>query len=287
MIVSLLLLIILLLESFFTVGLSVILVSIVLIGLGAFRKESRVNFKTVRDIVEGTSKSLISILPICAAAGVIVACIGGTSLDFKFSLQLMDMVGKSIALILMFAGIACYILGMGMPPLPAYLVVVVIIAPLLFPMGIKPLAVHMFVFYFSMTAMVTPPVAPSIFVTAPMAGSTLWRAGWEAIRLGNACYIVPFLFIYDYSLLMIGGPMKILAGLALAVVVIAAICFALSRYGLTHATWVESIAAIIGAMLVFFPIGGVAGSVLGGCLLVMVATYQVLKWWKLASGKCA
>jgi TRAP-type uncharacterized transport system fused permease subunit len=101
------------------------------------------------------------------------------------------------------------LLGMGMPTVGVYIIMATLIAPALVKIGIPPMAAHMFVLYFGIMSMVTPPVALAAFAAANIGGADPNRTGWTAARIGWAAYIVPFLFVFSPSLLMHGEPLVV------------------------------------------------------------------------------
>ena len=103
----------------------------------------------------------------------------------------------------MLTAVAGIVLGMGMPTTPSYIVMVSLLVPALIKLGAIPPAAHMFAFYFAILSAITPPVALAVFAAAGLAKTT-WGTGWEAVRVAAPAYIVPFMFVYEPSLLMIG-----------------------------------------------------------------------------------
>jgi TRAP-type uncharacterized transport system fused permease subunit len=101
------------------------------------------------------------------------------------------------------------VLGLGLPTVGVYIIMATLIAPALVKVGITPMAAHMFLLYFGVMSMVTPPVALSAFAAANIAGADVDKTGWTATRIGWAAYIVPFLFALSPSLLMQGSPLTI------------------------------------------------------------------------------
>ena len=277
-------LVFLLFTSRFSPALAVSLTSLALMFLAMFRKATRPGFRQIQDVVRGTATALVDIAPICAGAGLIMGAVGMTSLDFRISTELTAMAGGSAFGIWFFAALASLILGMGLPTLPAYIIVVLIIVPALTSVGFAPLVIHMFVFYFGLAAMVTPPICLAVYVAAPMAGSTIWRVGLSAIRLGIATYLVPFLFAYYPSLLLIGDIRDTAFRFVLTVIATGGLCFALARFGLTRANWGEVIIALAGACLLVLP-DVPYGIIMGVGLLALVAMYQIMKWLRVRQCK--
>jgi TRAP-type uncharacterized transport system fused permease subunit len=99
--------------------------------------------------------------------------------------------------------ITCMILGMGLPSIPAYLITATIAAPALIQLGIAPIAAHMFVFYYAMFANLTPPVALASFAAAGVSGGDPMETGYQSVKLAIAGFIVPYMFVYNNSLLLI------------------------------------------------------------------------------------
>lgn len=117
---------------------------------------------------------------------------------------------------------ACLVLGMGMPTLPAYLIIVLVLGPVVKGLGVDTLAVHMFVFYFGVLSAITPPVAIGAFAAAPIAGASPMRTAFVAVRLAVIGFIIPFIFVYEPSLLLmldfeISAFMRVCVALTLAI----------------------------------------------------------------------
>ncbi|MEE8332843.1 MAG: TRAP transporter large permease subunit, partial [Alphaproteobacteria bacterium] len=108
-------------------------------------------------------------------------------------------------LLLVLTALVCIILGMGMPSAVIYIVLSVIAAPALIEAGVVKMSAHMFLFYFGMLSMITPPVCLATIAAASVAGTPLWKTGWAGVRLGFIAYLVPFLFVYQPALIFEGS----------------------------------------------------------------------------------
>ena len=93
---------------------------------------------------------------------------------------------------------------MGMPTTPAYIVMVALLVPAIIKLGVVTPAAHMFAFYFAILSAITPPVALAVFAAAGLAKADLWQSGWAAMNDRRAGLIVPFMFVYEPALLLIG-----------------------------------------------------------------------------------
>ena len=98
---------------------------------------------------------------------------------------------------------------MGMPTVAVYILLAVLVAPAMTELGIVPLAAHLFIFYFGMMSMVTPPICMACFAAATIAESDPMKTGMAGMRLSIVALIVPFLFVLEPSLLFMGKPLHI------------------------------------------------------------------------------
>jgi TRAP-type uncharacterized transport system fused permease subunit len=105
---------------------------------------------------------------------------------------------------------------MGMPTTAIYLLVATLAAPPLIKLGVNPLAAHLFVFYFGLVSLITPPVAIAAFVAANLAGSKPMETAVQAVRLGWTALVVPFMFVMSPNLIMQGKPINVLIAVATA-----------------------------------------------------------------------
>jgi len=268
-----------------TVRQNLMISTALLLVTGSIRKDTRPTFEALRRAVINTAKGLVEIGPVCAAAGIIIGCVSMTCLDYKFSAGITDIAGQNLFPLLLLATIACFILAMGMPTLPAYILVVMLVAPTLISLGIPPIAVHMFIFYQALAGMITPPICLNVYAVAPMVNSSIWQIGISAIVNGAARYVIPFFFIYRPGLLMIGSATDILVDIFLCFVVIIALSFAQSRYALIQAKWLEIFIALVGAFLLIEPLAGfpIPSQIIGAVLLVLALISQVVRFFRTRS----
>ena len=179
--------------------------------VGLALRSSNINLATVKTFLQNVAQTLIPIILIGGAAGIIVGVLNITGLGFNLTLGLTD-IGNQYGLLVMLllTGLVAIILGMGMPTAAVYIVLSVVLAPAVIEMGVPILAAHLFIFYFGLLSMITPPVAVASFVAAGIAKASLWRTSFTAIKLGIAAYLLPFLFVFNDSLLFKGSGFEIL-----------------------------------------------------------------------------
>ena len=177
-----------------------------------FRKQSRKSILSLHNLIAVLRDAgIASIIPgvACACAGIIIGSLGLTGVGLRLSSVILDFAGGNLFLLLVLAAMASYLLGMGVGSIASYLMVAVLIAPALIQLGVPEMAAHFFVFYMSIAAFITPPVAIGVFVAAGIAGSSPWESAWIAVRLAILGYIVPFIFVYQPALLMQGPWLQI------------------------------------------------------------------------------
>ncbi len=154
-------------------------------------------------LVEG-ARNTLAVAMACACAGIVIGCVTITGLGIVFTQLVVALSHNSLILALVLTALAGIVLGMGMPTTPSYIVMVSLLVPALIKLGAVTPAAHMFAFYFAILSAITPPVALAVFAAAGLARTNMWQAGWESMRVAAPAYIVPFMFVYEPSLLMIG-----------------------------------------------------------------------------------
>lgn len=187
------------------------LISTVLLwGFSLFKRETRMGPKKVLDALFTVAKSLPGVTIPCAAAGLIISSVVYTSLATKAGKLFIQLSQGNLLLSLLAIMVVCVILGMGMPTVSSYIIVSMLLVPTIVEMGVPLLAAHMFAFYFALLSFVTPPVAMSAYTAAGLTGADPAKTGWQAFKLTFAGFVVPFIFVFDQSLLFQGSLIWIL-----------------------------------------------------------------------------
>ncbi len=150
------------------------------------------------------SAGLISaqLVVIVGAVGIVIGVLNLTGVGLRFASLLSSLAEDQLIISLILMAIACLLLGMGMPTVPAYLIIVLVMGPSLQKLGVPIVHTHMFVLYFGVLSAITPPVALAAFAAAPIAGSSPMATALEASRLALPGFVIPFAFIYQPALLL-------------------------------------------------------------------------------------
>jgi TRAP transporter 4TM/12TM fusion protein len=185
-------------------------------------------------MMRDTALSVLNLFMIGAAAGIIIGALNYSGLGFGLTLSLVHMAGGSLIALLILSGIACIILGMGMPTVGVYILLATLVAPALIQMHITPMAAHMFILYYGCLSMITPPVCIGAFAAANLAGADPMRTGYAAMRFGWTVFVIPFLFVFSPTLLMMGNPVFVLIDFVTAVVGVWLISATMMGYSVRH-----------------------------------------------------
>jgi TRAP transporter 4TM/12TM fusion protein len=237
-----------------------------------FKRRSRLTVKKFLLLLEAAGESLIEIGAVVGAAGLIIGVMSVSGLGFSFSMALTELAGGNMFVLLLLAAVSTTFLGMGMPVLPAYVLVSILVVPALTKMGMVPLCAHMFVFYYAVLSFLTPPICLSVYAAASIAKSKLMPTAFQALRLGIVAYIVPFIFAYSPTLLLIGTPAKVILSFILAILGVIMLSAGVEGYLFRDLKWFDRILAILGGMGVMIPLGWAEG--LGGAIILILLFRQ-------------
>ncbi|MEK7820184.1 MAG: DUF3394 domain-containing protein, partial [Pseudomonadota bacterium] len=192
-----------------------------------------------------------------------------------FTNVVVEVARNSLLLALVVTAAAGIILGMGMPTTPAYIVMVSLLVPALIKLGAIAPAAHMFAFYFAILSAITPPVALAVYAAAALAKTDLWQAGWAAMKVGAAGFIVPFMFVYEPSLLLIGDWTDSAMAFVSATIGTMALAAALQGYLFGPTPLWQRVALFVAALLLIKP--GLVTDAIGLAILLGVVAVQRLE----------
>lgn len=237
-----------------------------------FNREHRMGLKEIIEALELGFKNALSVAIACAVVGIVVGVSTMTGFGSKLAGSIINWSGGNLLLTLLFTMIACIILGLGMPSIPAYILTATMAAPALGKLGVEPVVAHFFVFYFAMMANVTPPVALAAFAAAGISGGDVNKTGVAAFKLASAGFLIPYMFVLNPSLLGISDSLvTVLLAAVTAFAGVLSLAGGLEGWLLTRANLLQRIMLLAGALFLIKP-GGVTdfiGFALIGAVLVM------------------
>lgn len=174
-------------------------------GLVIGYRGQRPTWRDALGAIGATGYAVRDIVMIVAAAGLVIGILNVTGLGFALTIALVNIGGGDVVVLLLLSALISIVLGMGMPTVGVYVLLATLVAPALIEVGVPKIAAHLFVLYFGMMSMITPPIALAAFTAASLAGAPPMRTGLMAVRYGWSAYIVPFLFVAAPGLLFIGS----------------------------------------------------------------------------------
>ena len=268
------------------------------LAICALRWSKQLRWNSLKDAFAMGSKYALAVGAAGAAVGIVVGVITLTGVTFRlgfmvtqgaletvdsiqamFSFLPFNLIGDgstgpslfavdeaTLFISLLFIAISCVLMGAGLPTTALYIMLQAIATPALANLGVEPLAAHLFVLYYGVLADLTPPVCVSAYAAGGIAGANPFKTGTTAFRLGNAKVMVPFVFVYAPTMLIVIGDFDILEYLSVVGTCIAGIM-------------------LLGAALTGFmiaPMGMIWRLILAASAIMMVAPSWSSNWWGLA-----
>lgn len=188
-----------------------------------------------------------------AACGIIIGVVIQSGLATKVSKLIANVGSTYLVVALLITMMGCMLLGMALPTVAAYLVANVLFVPTLIGLGIQPLQANMFVFYFGIMAQITPPVCVASFTAAGIAGADSMKTGLTGFAYALVAFLVPFIFIYDPSILLIGTPLEIVKGTLILFLGTYLLASGMAGFFLVPLNKVERIILLASAIMIIIP----------------------------------
>ena len=251
--------------------------SALLILLAMTKRESRLNWASLLQLLMGTGRFLSELVAILGAIGLVIGALSMTGVAHSFSRELVSFAGGNIVLLLLIGAFTSFILGMGMTAAACYIFLAIVLAPALTESGLNPLAVHLFVMYWGLVSFITPPVALGAITAASIAHSNPIKTGIQAMKLGAVIYFVPFFFVFNPALVLQAPLQEIPFPLLTAAIGVFLISGSLEGYlqGVGPITFPYRIWLIIAGMLLAVPEWRT--DLVGLCLAAVVVG---LRFWR-------
>jgi len=223
--------------------------------IAAVRRATRMNFKLILEGLNEAAQTTIVATVACAVAGLVVGVMNLTGLGLRLSSQLINLSHGYVFVALLLVMITCVILGMGMPTVAAYVITAAIGAPVLEQLGVPVAAAHLFILYYAVLSLITPPVMVASFGAAALAQAEIMKTGYSAVRFAALAFVMPFIFIYNPTLLVITAPFDLLQFIWMSFSAICgAVVFALALNGYPGRTLVERALLFVAGYFLIDPV---------------------------------
>jgi TRAP transporter 4TM/12TM fusion protein len=224
-----------------------------LVLVGSLKKESRLTPRRIVSAFEDAARGMLPIIPLCTAIGILVGALSMTGAGTNLSSGLMEASGGHLPILLIMTAFAAFILGMGMTAVSVYLLTVVLLAPALIRAGVEPIAAHMFLFYFGCLSFITPPVCVDAYIAAGISGGSPFQTGFRAMRLAFAAFLVPWAFVINPGILMIGSPLHVISSFFFVTLGAVAVGCVFENFVLTRLKKWERLLLVMAGLCVFIP----------------------------------
>jgi len=225
--------------------------TVCIVILSMIRSETRFTFKRLCGALELSAKNAMMVSSCCACAGIIIGVISLTGIGYKFINVITALAGSNLLLLMAMLMVTCIILGMGVPTAPAYIIVATLGAPALMKAGVPIIAAHMFVYFYAILSVITPPVCLAAFAGAAIAETNAMKTGVTAMKLGIVAFIIPFMFVFEPALLMQGSTTEIVTAFASALVGVIGVASGMQNWLLVRCRWERALLLASGLMLIF------------------------------------
>jgi TRAP transporter 4TM/12TM fusion protein len=229
---------------------------------------------TSNPLVNGIERTAYRAAPIVVAAtsvGVVIGIVGMTGVGLKISSFILQVGGSNLLVVLLLTMVLSIVFGMAMDTVTVYVILAVIVAPILSNAGVPTFSAHLFIFYFGLMAMVTPPVCIAAYAAASLAEADPMGTGFWAWKIALTAFILPFAFVYNPELLLIGPAVDVAVAVVTATIGVIALAGAIVGNMYIRFNPVER-AVLFGAAILFITGNGTLNLV--GAALLTAGLFQ-------------
>ena len=243
------------------------------IAVSFLTKATRLTWKSFFKAMESGARQSVGVGIACAVVGNIIGITNLTGLGLVLGDNIVSLAGGSVLITTFLTMIVCVILGMGLPTTACYIVTATIAAPALMKLGVNPLAAHMFTYYFACLSNLTPPVAIASYGAAGLSGQSPSAVGWTGFRISLAGFLIPFTFIFNPELLLVGGDyVSITISTITSIIGVIALASSLQNFLYVRMNLIQRAGMFFGALLLIFP--GLTTDIAGVALTGTVFFWQ-------------
>jgi len=253
------------------------LVGIALAVVSSFlRKETRIKPKVLMDAMVNGAVSALSVASACALIGIIIGIFSLSGAILSIGSAVLKLAGGKLISTLLLTTLVSIIMGMGLPTTACYILTSTIAAPAITQLGMQPIQAHMFVFFYGILSSVTPPVATGAYTAAGLAGSDPNKTGFAAVKLALAGFLIPFMFIYNPELLLIGdlNVLSMIQIIVTAVIGIFSLGIAAEGFFFREINLFSRLAAILAAVMLID--SGALTDIIGLALVAVVMAIEFI-----------
>lgn len=249
-----------------------------------FHPRTRMTLRSCVETLISTARDAIPLVSAAASVGIVIGVVTLTGIGTKLPSAILGLSQGNLPAALVLIMVSSIVIGMGLPSVVCYLLMATLVGPVLGQLGVVPLAAHLFIFYFGMMSMVTPPVALAAYAAASIAGAGIMRTGMAAFRFALVGFTLPFMFVFQPELLMLtpkGEPAGVVAILQSVLVALAGLvpfAAAIAGYGVAPLRSGHRLLLFLAAGLLLWPttlhLAGISVFTSLGLLLTAVVAWM-------------
>jgi TRAP-type uncharacterized transport system fused permease subunit len=239
------------------------------------KPESRLTWKKVYQALHSSGMAGVQVGVTSASAGIILGVFMLTGLGTKIASVLIQISGGSVLFLLIISMLTSIAFGMGMPTTPCYILLATLVGPALIEMGVHKVLAHLFLFYFGMLSMITPPVAMAAYTAAAISGDSFYRTGFLAWRMALPVFILPYFFVYYPGLALMGSWTGICSAVFSALVGLTACSIGLTGYFRGELRYWERTILLLGGLSVIHK--SLVTDIVGVVILALFLVWKMRK----------
>ena len=237
------------------------------------RKESRMTPSKIFSALAMTGYNCVMVVGACATAGIVIGVVLLTGMGGKITTLVITISAGSLFLALPIVMLASILFGMGLPTVVCYVLLAATVAPSLIDLGVTPIAAHLYIFYFGMLCMVTPPVSFAAYAGAAIAKADPMKTGWTAWTFALAGFLLPYMFVYNKALLLMGSVLTIITAVFTSLVGIICLGSGIIGYLFKQTSLKERTLLFAAAFFLIKP--GLSTDIIGLLCVVVVVILQL------------
>jgi TRAP transporter 4TM/12TM fusion protein len=222
------------------------------IAISWIRKETRMGPVEIWQALVTTGRNCLFVAALTGAVGVLIGVLSLTGIVIRFPYMLVELAGQSVLITIALIACATFVLGLPLPITATYLIVAVVAVPALLKLGLPMLSAHLLIFWLSLDANITPPVAMGPFAAAAIAQADPMKTGWACFRFAKIIYVMPLLFAYTHILLT-GTDAQNIAAIASATLGTILFSIVSTAYFYIKTNLLEWLLLVIATLLAFIP----------------------------------
>ncbi|MHC4835652.1 MAG: TRAP transporter permease [Planctomycetota bacterium] len=230
---------------------------VIILLMAPWSRDTSINLSTTVVTLVRTARAGIPLIAAASCVGIILGVVTLTGIGTKLPSAILPLAQDNLFAALFLLMISTIILGLGLPSAVCYLLMATLVGPVLTKLGVEPLAAHLFIFYFGMMSMVTPPVALAAYTAAAIAQANIMRSSFSAFRLSLVGFILPYAFVLNPAILLLTPDsdnvvMQVIISLGWIVAGIVFLAIASAGFCFARVQWISRILLFMASFLVIF-----------------------------------